>query len=126
MPSQSEVFSLHTITENISINISPSMTMTPSQREIFSEIETGSSSSEDMTHSDRDKSEEATTLMGSESSNEETSSRNSSSRTTTPSQSEIFSLNSYSTSTSSQSEIFSNTDYDANSKSSSRKTARPS
>ena len=92
----------------INKNISASRTNTPSQREIFSEIGTGTSSSEDVTHSDRDMSEEATDPMGSESSSEETSMETSHSRTTTPSQSKIFSY------------------YNANSQSSSRETLRPS
>ena len=41
-PSQSEIFSDHTITENISKNISPSRTTTSSQREILSETQTAS------------------------------------------------------------------------------------
>ena len=51
-PSQSEINS--TITENIVENIVTSQTDTPSQREIFSETGTGTSSSEDVTHSDGD------------------------------------------------------------------------
>ena len=51
-PSQSEINS--TITENIVENIVTSQTNTPSQREIFSETGTGTSSSEDVTHSDGD------------------------------------------------------------------------
>ena len=51
-PSQSEINS--TITENIVENIVTSQTNTPSQREIFSETGTGTSCSEDMTHSDGD------------------------------------------------------------------------
>ena len=53
------------------------------QREIFSETGTGTSCSNNMTHSDRDMPEEATDPTGSESSNE-ISNRTSSSRTTTP------------------------------------------
>ena len=49
-PSQSEINS--TITKNIVENIVTFQTNTPSQREIFSETGTGTSSSEDMTHSD--------------------------------------------------------------------------
>ena len=74
----------------------------------FSETGTGTSSSEDVTHSDGDMSEEATDPAGSESRNEEVSNMTSSSRTVTSSQSEIFS------------------DYNANSESSSRETSRPS
>ena len=46
------------MTENIVENIVTSQTDTPSQREIFSETGTGTSSSEDMTHSDGDTREE--------------------------------------------------------------------
>ena len=105
-----------------------SRTTTSSQREIFSETGTGTSSSKDVTHSDRDMSEEATDPMGSESINKEASSNSSYSRATTSSQSGIFSsYNNHShcsTNTPSQSEIFS--DYDANSESSSRETSRSS
>ena len=51
-PSQSEINS--TITENIVENIVTFQTDTPSQKEIFSETGTGTSSSEDVTHSDGD------------------------------------------------------------------------
>ena len=66
-PSQSEIFSdNNTITENILNNISPSRTVTPSQSEIFSETgtSTSSSSSKEVTHSDRH-------VLGSHRSNEE-------------------------------------------------------
>ena len=69
-PYQSEIFSdNNTITKIISNNISSSRTTTPSKREMFSETGTGSSSSKDITHSDRVMSEEATDPMRSESSN---------------------------------------------------------
>ena len=55
-PSQSEINS--TITRNIVENIVISQTDTPSQREIFSETGIGTSSSEDVTHSDGDTPEE--------------------------------------------------------------------
>ena len=55
-PSQSEINS--TKTENIVENIVTFQTDTPSQREIFSETGTGTSSSEDVTHSDGDTPEE--------------------------------------------------------------------
>ena len=126
-PSQSEINS--TITENIVENIVTFQTDTPSQREIFSEIGTGTSSSEDMTHSDGDMSEEHPQPTGTQSTNEETSE---SSGTATSSQSEIFSgyNNIYNnnsdceTYTSSQSEI--TTEYDASSEPSSREASRPS
>ena len=57
-PSQSEINS--TITKNIVT----SQTSTPSQREIFSETGTGTSSSEDMSHSDGDIPEECLHYMG--------------------------------------------------------------
>ena len=118
-PSQSEINS--TITENIV----PHDTSTSSQREIFSETGTGTSSRED---SDADISEEATQCTGTQSKHGKTSDSSGNSKTTTSSQSEVFS--SYSNSsdceiyTSSQSEI--TTDYNANSESSSRETSRPS
>ena len=97
-----------------------------SQREIFSETGTGTSSSEDGTHSDADMSEEAPHQMRTES-NQEEASDSSHSRTTTSSQSEIFSRynnqSDFSTYTPSQREI---SEYDANSESSSRETLRPS
>ena len=61
-PSQSEINS--TITENIVENIVTSQTNTPSQREIFSETGTGTSSSEDVSHSDGDIAEEHLQCMG--------------------------------------------------------------
>ena len=126
-PSQSEINS--TITENIVENIVTSQTDTPSQREIFSETGTGTSSSEDVTHSDGDTPEEHLHQKGSQSNNEETSE---SRESATPSQSEIFSgYNNSSnnnsdceTATSSQSEIKS--EYDASSEPSSREASRPS
>ena len=66
-PSQSEINS--TITENIVTF----QTDTPSQREIFSETGTGTSSSEDMTHSDGDTPEEHLHQTGTQSTNEEAS-----------------------------------------------------
>ena len=130
-PSQSEINS--TITENIVEyiveNIVTSQTTTPSQREIFSETGTGTSSSEDTTHSDGDTPEEHLHQTGSQSNNEETSE---SRESATPSQSEIFSsYNNNSnnnsdceTATSSQSEITS--EYDASSEPSSREASNPS
>ena len=123
-PSQSEINS--TITKNIVENIVTFQTNTPSQREIFSETGTGTSSSEDMTHSDGDTPEEHPQPMGTQSANEE------SSGTATSCQSEIFSgyNNIYNnnsdceTYTSSQSEI--TTEYNASSEPSSREASRPS
>ena len=77
-PSQSEINS--TITENIVTF----QTDTPSQREIFSETRTGTSSSEDMTHSDGDTPEEHSHQTGTQSTNKEASE---SSETATSSQS---------------------------------------
>ena len=129
-PSQSERNS--TITENIVENIVTSQTDTPSQREIFSETGTGTSSSEDVTHSDGDTPEEHPQCMGTQSEHGETSASSGTSRTTTSSQSEIFSSynNIYNNSsdcetyTPSQSEI--TTEYDASSEPSSREASRPS
>ena len=126
-PSQSEINS--TITENIVENILTFQTDTPSQREIFSETGTGTSSSEDVTHSDGDTPEEHPQETGTQSTNEETSEN---SGTATSSQSEIFSdyNNIYNnssdceTQTSSQGEI--TTEYDASSEPSSREASRPS
>ena len=126
-PSQSEINS--TITENIVENIVTFQTDTPSQREIFSETGTGTSSSEDVTHSDGDTPEEHSHQTGTQSTNEETSE---SSETATSSQSEIsssynniYNYNSvFETYTSSQSEI--TTEYDASSEPSSREASRPS
>ena len=126
-PSQSDINS--TITVNIVENIVTFQTDTPSQREIFSETGTGTSSSEDVTHSDGDTPEEHPQPTGTQSTNEETSE---SSGTATSSQSEIFSdyNNIYNnssdceTQTSSQSEI--TTEYDASSEPSSREASRPS
>ena len=126
-PSQSEINS--TITENIVENIVTSQTTTPSQREIFSETGTGTSSSEDVTHSDRDTPEEHLHQTGSQSNNKETSE---SRESATPSQSEIFSgYNNSSnnnsdceTATSFQSEITS--EYNASSEPSSREASNPS
>ena len=126
-PSQSEINS--TITENIVENIVTFQTDTPSQGEIFSETGTGTSSSKDVTHSDRDTPEEHLHQTGTQSTNEETSE---SSETATSSQSEIFSgyNNNYNnnsdfeTYTSSQSEI--TTEYDASSEPSSREASRQS
>ena len=126
-PSQSEINS--TITENIVENIVTFQTDTPSQREIFSETGTGTSSSEDVTHSDGDTHEEHSHQTGTQSTNEETSE---SSETATSSQSEIISSynniynnnSDFETYTSSQSEI--TTEYDASSEPSSREASRPS
>ena len=121
-PSQSKINS--TITENIVT----SQTSTPSQREIFSETGTGTSSSEDASHSDGDIPEEHLQCTGTQSEHGETSASSGTSRTTTSSQSEIFSgYNNSSgceTYTSSQSEI--TTEYDASSEPSSREASRPS
>ena len=102
-PSQSEINS--TVTENMVENIVTSQTTTPSQREIFSETGTGTSSSEDVTHSDGDTPEEHLCQTGSQSNNEETS-------------------ESRESATSSQSEITS--EYDASSEPSSREASNPS
>ena len=126
-PSQSEINS--TITENIVENIVTSQTDTPSQREIFSETGTGTSSSEDVTHSDGDTPEEHLHQMGTQSNNKESSE---SSETATSSKSEISSSynniynnnSDFETYTSSQSEI--TTECDASSEPSSRKASRPS
>ena len=126
-PSQSEINS--TITKNIVENIVTSQTDTPSQREIFSETGTGTSSSEDVTHSDGDTPEDHLHQTGSQSNNEEASE---SRETATSCQSEIFSgynnssnnNSDYETYTSSQSEITS--EYDASSEPSSREASRPS
>ena len=125
-PSQSEINS--TITKNIVT----SQTNTPSQREIFSETGTGTSSSEDLSHSDGDIPEEHPNSTETESKQGESSDSSGTSRTTTSSQSEIFSSynNIYNNSsdcetyTSSQSEI--TTEYDASSEPSSREASRPS
>ena len=125
-PSQSEINS--TITENIVT----SQTSTPSQREIFSETGTGTSSSEDVTHSDGDIPEEHPQCTGTQSEHGETSDSSGTSRTTTSSQYDIFSgyNNIYNNSsdcetyTSSQSEI--TTEYNASSEPSSREASRPS
>ena len=124
-PSQSEINS--TITENIVT----SQTSTPSQREIFLETGTGTSSSEDLSHSDGDIPEEHLQCTGTQSEHGETNDSSGTSRTTTSSLSEIFSgyNNIYNNSsdcetyTSSQSEI---TEYDASSEPSSREASRPS
>ena len=126
--SQSEIFSDHNNSSTINENIVAPRTSTSSQREIFSETGTGTSSSEYMTHSDKDMSEEPIDPTGSEPINEEAGNSSSYSRTITYSQGEIFSsynnCSHCSTSSPSQSEMFS--DYDANSESSSRETSRPS
>ena len=126
-PSQSGINS--TITENIVENIVTSQTDTPSQREIFFETGTGTSFSEDMTHSDGDTPEEHLQQTGTQSTNKEASE---SSETATSSQSEIssgynniYNNNSdFETYTSSQSEM--TTEYDASSEPSSREALRPS
>ena len=125
-PSKSEINS--TITENIVT----SQTSTPSKKEIFSETGTGTSSSEDVSHSNGDIPEEHLQRTGTQSEHGETSASSGTSRTTTSSQSEIFSgyNNIYNNSsdcetyTSSQSEI--TTEYDASSEPSSREASRPS
>ena len=108
--SQSEINS--TITEDIVLH----NTSTFSQREIFSETGTGTSSSKDVSHSDADIAEEASQCKGTQSKHGETSDSSGNSKTRTSSQSEIFSgYNNSSdckTYTSSLSEI--TTDYDAN------------
>ena len=106
-PSQSEIFFNHNNSGTINNIIVTSRTSTSSQREIFSETETGTSSSKDVTHRNADMSEEAPHQTETESNHEDTSDSSSHSRTTTPSQSEI-------------------SDYNANSESSSRETSRPS
>ena len=126
-PSQSEINS--TITENIIENIVTFQNATPSQREVLSETGTGTSSSEDATHSDGDTPEEHLYQTGSQSSNKETSESRESAM---PSQSEIFSSYNNSSNnnsdcknaTSSQSEITS--EYDASSEPSSRQASNPS
>ena len=126
-PSQSEINS--TITKNIVENIVTFQTNTPSQREIFSETGTGTSSSEDVTHSDGDTPVEHLHQTGTQSTNEEASE---SSETATSSQSEIssgynniYSNNSdFETYTSSQSET--TTEYNASSEPSSIEASRPS
>ena len=126
-PSQSEINS--TITENIVENIVTSQTDIPSQREIFSETGTCTSSSEDVTHSDEDTPEEHLHQTGSQSDNAEASE---SRESATPSQSEIFSgynnssnnNSDFKTYTSSQSEI--TLEYDASSEPSSREASNPS
>ena len=125
-PSQSEINS--TITENIVT----SQTSTPSQREIFSETGTGTSSNENLSHSDGAIPKEHLQCTGTQSEHRETSDSSGTSRTTTSSQSEIFSgyNNIYNNSsdcktyTSSQSKI--TTEYDASSEPSSREASRPS
>ena len=129
--SQSEINSTITenIVENIVENIATSQTDTPSQREIFSETGTGTSPSEDVTHSDGDTPEDHLHQTGTQSNNEEASE---SRETATSSQSEIFSgynnssnnNSDFETYTSSQSEITS--EYDASSEPSSREASRPS
>ena len=120
-PSQSEINS------KITENIVPHDTSTSSQREIFSETQTGTSSSEDISHSDAEMPEKASHYIGTQSKHGETNDNSRNSKTTTSSQSEIFSSYNNSsdceTYTTSQSEI---TDYNANSQSSSRETSRPS
>ena len=118
-PSQSEINS--TITENIVENIVTFQTDTPAQREIFSETGTGTSSSEDVTHSDGDTPEEHSHQTGTQSTNEETSE---SSETATSSQSEISSNYNNIYNNNSQSEI--TTEYNASSEPSSREASRPS
>ena len=126
-PSQSEINSDHNNSSTITENIVTPRTTTSSQREIFSERGVGTSSSEDVTHSDGDMPEEASHQTGTESNHEEASDNSSTSRTTTSSQSEIFSCynnnSDFETYTTSQSEM---SEYDANSESSSRETSKPS
>ena len=59
IPSQSKVFSDHNNSSTINKNIVTYRTTTSSQREVLSETGTGTSSSEYVTHSDADTSEEA-------------------------------------------------------------------
>ena len=126
-PSQSEINS--TITENIVENIVTFQTDTPSQRVIFSETGTGTSSSEDVTHSDGDTPEEHLHQTGSQSNNEEASE---SRESTTPSQIEIFSGYNNSSNNNSDCETYTSsqleitTEYDASSEPSSREASRPS
>ena len=126
-PFQSEIKSVHNNSSTITENIVPPETNTSSQRKIFSETGTGTSSSKAMSHSDGDVPEEASHQTGTESKHEEASDNSCTFKTTTSSQSEIFSSYNNSsdceTYTSSQSEI---TDYDANGESSRRETSRPS
>ena len=125
-PYQSEINS--TMTKNIVTH----KTSTSCQREIFSETGTGTSSSDDVSHSNGDIPEEQLQCMGTQSEHRETSDSSGTSKTTTSSQSEIFFSynNIYNNSsdcetyTSSQSEI--TTKYDASSEPSSRETSRPS
>ena len=124
---QSKIFTDHNNSGAINKNIVTFRINTSSQREIFSETGTGTSSSKDVTHSDADMSEEAPHQMGTESNHKEASDKSSHSRTTTSYQSEIFSSynnqSDFRTYTPSQSEI---SDYDANSESSRRETSRKS
>ena len=83
-PSQSEINS--TITENIVAH----ETSTSSQREIFSETGTSTSSSKDVSHSDGDIPEEQLQCTGTQSEHRETSDSSGTSKTTTSSQSEIW------------------------------------
>ena len=125
-PSQSEINS--TITENIVTQ----ETSASSEREIFSETGTDTSSSDDVSHSDGDIPEEHPQCTETQSEHGETSDSSGTSKTTTSSESEIFSSynNIYNNSsdcetyTSSQSEI--TIEYDASSEPSSRETSRPS
>ena len=78
-PSQSEIHS--TITKNIVTHA----TSTSSQREIFSETGTGTSSSEDVSHSDGGIPEEQSQCTGTQSNHEETSDSSGNSKTTTSS-----------------------------------------
>ena len=105
-------------------SIAHSQTNTPSQREIFSETETGTSSSEDVTHSDGDTPEDHPHQTGTQSINKEASenceSATSSQSEITSSYNNIHNNNSNcETYTSSQSEI--TTEYDASSEPSSKK-----
>ena len=115
-PSPSEIFSDHNKSSTINENTVTSRTTISSQRKIFSETGTGTSSSKDVSHSDAHMSEEASHQTGTESNHKEASDSSSHSRTTTSSQSEIFSNNNsdFNTYTLSQSEI---SGYDANSES---------
>ena len=130
-------YNIHTssqieINSTITDNIVTHETSSSSQREIFSETGTGTSSSKDMSHSDGDIPEEHPQCTGTQSDHKEASDSSGHSKTTTSSQSEIFSVynNIYNNSsdcktyTSSQSEI--TTEYDASSEPSSRETSRPS
>ena len=89
-PSQSEIKSGYNNSSTITENIVPPETSTSSQREIFCETGTVTSSSKDMSRSDGDIPEEASHQTGTESKHEEATDNSCTSKTTTSSQSEIF------------------------------------